>query len=187
MHPQAQLPQSAAQRQQAAQQKKDQPEEFAQYQKFQQVGFASFVCSSCTSDKASSSSKDSKNKKKRNKQRRFNRKGLLCSLKHQRCQQSPQYSSSMIPSWKITSRTTFPTIITDIARSHGPVSIRRTAATGIPIKRLGANNVAKHTVIRSTPILISTSRANSMSRGGRLMMICGDVDPEVDFAHKCDL
>ena len=37
MHPQAQLPQSAAQRQQAAQQKKDQPEEFAQYQKYQQV------------------------------------------------------------------------------------------------------------------------------------------------------
>lgn len=36
MHPQAQLPQSAAQRQQAAQQKKDQPEEFAQYQKYQQ-------------------------------------------------------------------------------------------------------------------------------------------------------
>ena len=37
MHPQANLPQSAAQRQAAAQQKKDQPEEFSQYQKYQQV------------------------------------------------------------------------------------------------------------------------------------------------------
>lgn len=37
MHPQANLPQSVAQRQQAAQQKKDQPEEFSQYQKYQEV------------------------------------------------------------------------------------------------------------------------------------------------------
>ena len=37
MHPQANLPQSAAQRQAAAQQKKDVPEEFSQYQKYQQV------------------------------------------------------------------------------------------------------------------------------------------------------
>ena len=43
MHPQAQLPQSAAQRQQAAQQKKDQPEEFSQYQKYQQVSYNSFI------------------------------------------------------------------------------------------------------------------------------------------------
>ncbi|KAK4694004.1 hypothetical protein P7C71_g3495, partial [Lecanoromycetidae sp. Uapishka_2] len=38
MHPQAQLPQSAAQRNAQAQQKKDQPEEFSQYQKYQEVG-----------------------------------------------------------------------------------------------------------------------------------------------------
>ena len=37
MHPQANLPQSVAQRQQAAQQKKEQPEEFSQYQKYQEV------------------------------------------------------------------------------------------------------------------------------------------------------
>lgn len=37
MHPQAQLPQSAAQRNAQAQQKKDQPEEFSQYQKYQEV------------------------------------------------------------------------------------------------------------------------------------------------------
>ncbi|KAL9099835.1 MAG: hypothetical protein Q9163_004711 [Psora crenata] len=36
MHPQANLPQSVAQRQQAVQQKKDQPEEFSQYQKYQE-------------------------------------------------------------------------------------------------------------------------------------------------------
>ena len=40
MHPQANLPQSVAQRQQAAQQKKDQPEEFSQYQKYQEVRFS---------------------------------------------------------------------------------------------------------------------------------------------------
>lgn len=38
MHPQANLPTSAAQRAQAAHQKKDQPEEFTQYQKYQEVG-----------------------------------------------------------------------------------------------------------------------------------------------------
>ncbi|KAL9128517.1 MAG: hypothetical protein Q9217_002813 [Psora testacea] len=36
MHPQANLPQSVAQRQQTAQQKKDQPDEFSQYQKYQE-------------------------------------------------------------------------------------------------------------------------------------------------------
>ncbi|KAG8532780.1 uncharacterized protein KY384_002658 [Bacidia gigantensis] len=36
MHPQANIPQSVVQRQQAAQQKKDQPEEFLQYQKYQE-------------------------------------------------------------------------------------------------------------------------------------------------------
>ena len=42
MHPQANLPQSVAQRQQAAQQKKDQPEEFSQYQKYQEVMMSRF-------------------------------------------------------------------------------------------------------------------------------------------------
>lgn len=37
MHPQANLPQSAAQRQAAAQQKKEVPEEFSAYQKYQEV------------------------------------------------------------------------------------------------------------------------------------------------------
>ena len=174
MHPQAQLPQSAAQRQQAVQQKKDQPEEFSQYQKYQQVSYASFIDISRTSNKPSSNSRDSKNKKRRKKPRRSTRRQILCNLKHRRCQHWLQHSNT-IASWMITSRTVYLTTI-DIARSREPVNTALTAATGIPITGRQINNVAKDIATRNTRILTSTSRANSMSREGRPMTTCGDMN-----------
>ena len=64
-------------------------------------------------------------------------------------------------------------MIIDSARSRGPVSIVKTAATDIQIKRL--SNVVKVITIRSTQILISTSRASLMNREGQPMMTCGEL------------
>ena len=66
-------------------------------------------------------------------------------------------------------------MITDSARSRGPVSIVKTAAMDYQIKRLEANNVVKVITTRSTQILISTSKVSSMNREGQPMMICGEL------------
>ena len=78
-------------------------------------------------------------------------------------------------------------MITDTARSREPVSIIRTAAMRIQIKRSGVNNVAKDITTRSTQILtsISTSRANSMSREELPMMTCGDMNLGLILCIMC--
>ena len=76
-------------------------------------------------------------------------------------------------------------MITDIAHSRGPISIVRIAGMGIQLKRLEAINVVKDTTTRSTRTLTSTSRANSMSREGRLMTTCGDMNPRLILYITC--
>ena len=66
-------------------------------------------------------------------------------------------------------------MIVDSARSRGPVSIVKTAAMDTQIKRLEANRDVKVLITRSTQILISTSRVNSMNLEGQPMMICGEL------------
>ena len=66
-------------------------------------------------------------------------------------------------------------IITDSARSRGPVSIAKTAAMDTQIKRLEAINVVKVITTRNTQILTSTSKVSSMNREGQPMMICGEL------------
>ena len=175
MHPQAQLPQSAAQRNAQAQQKKDQPDEFSQYQKYQEVSATRLGSFSRHKLTRCSNNAVNKSKKRRKLQRHHNNNNNQL-WRH-------QYSMTPAASWIRTTSTTNLSKTADImsrkacsVHNPAPASISRKVITDTLNRDMEATIAvsSRQDTILTKFHLISISRVNLMSLGVRAMMICGD-------------
>ena len=188
MHPQAQLPQSPAQRTQQAQQK-DQPEEFSQYQKYQEVN----VHFNCHAQKLITSSNNADNRNKK----RHRHKAHQYSSKPQLWRQFRRMTRVLSWTWTMTTinltgmKEKTIDLMADknicIDLSHVQASAALRAAIVLPIISdisVVSNNESM-LMIRKKSRLISINNPSSTSQVDLLMTICGEfIAPDQSLRRK---